>query len=160
MTTAIATALDAFKPHIADDFVRFVTSIHARYVRQHGPKLRGISNSVDYRFYSALVCRCESTRGVLDDARLQEQARVYADAVTAEWIGKVTTKLGAVTDVVVSAMDTCGRFSITAKRDDQDVCLWQQRIIKSSTRGVLFHQFPARLYVDGKFTPEAQYKAQ
>jgi hypothetical protein len=33
-------------------------------------------------------------------------------------------------------------------------------IMNVSSRGTLFNQFPARIYVDGKFTSEAKFKKE
>ena len=49
-------------------------------------------------------------------------------------------------------------MQVIANRDGQKIVLDQQRVLKFSSKGKMFHQFPARIYVDGKFYPEAVYK--
>ena len=42
----------------------------------------------------------------------------------------------------------------------EDIQILQQIVWKTSTRGTWFAQFPARIYVGTKFTPEAAFKAR
>jgi len=49
-------------------------------------------------------------------------------------------------------------FIISGKVFNTNVVLKQQIVWKTSNRGTVFPQFPARIYLDGKFTPEDVYK--
>ena len=94
---------------------------------------------------------------VLEEEKLLRVAKKYGDEVSLTWYAKTNEKLGGVADVAVSDHKG-GELSVTGDLGGKRIDLSQQRIIKSSPRGNLFHQFPARIYVDGKFTTEAAFK--
>lgn len=93
----------------------------------------------------------------LDETRLAEKARKYGDEVAVQWFYKTNEKLGAVEQPELH-LDSGGNVVVSGKRDGKAIRMEQQRIINVSPLGLPFHQFPARIYVDGKFYPEAAYK--
>jgi hypothetical protein len=56
----------------------------------------------------------------------------------------------------VRALDGA-RFRIVGIKNDRSICIEQDRIVNVSPKGTLFNQFPARIYVNGKFTSAAAY---
>lgn len=94
---------------------------------------------------------------VLDESYLQEVATTYGQRIALDWYYKTNDKLGDVQNVNLGE-PVNGDMVVTAERDDVRIVLNQQRILKQSPKGLLFHQFPARIYVDKKFTTEAAYK--
>lgn len=111
-------------------------------------------------------CKFEVVRGedgrqagilMLDEAHLATKAKDYGDQAALDWFHKTNAKLGDVSSVEMGAPGSS--MQVVAERDGKKIVLDQQRIINTSPKGKLFHQFPSRLYVDGKFVPEAAYKA-
>lgn len=168
--TDLAAALAAFAPQIADRYASQVRAMLAGFVRRHGENLRGIANTSDYRAWANVVRPvCKTIGGntvagrqtaptyAIDDDKLSQAAAAYAEATVTEWQGKIEAKLGELEGATVLRMNGVG-FVIKGSRAGRAVAIEQQMIVKASTKGLLFNQFPARIYVSGKFTPEAAYK--
>ena len=171
MNTELPAAFEAFKPEIAEQYARMIRNSFNHYVEKFGPSMRGIANSESYRFWSNTVRGNTTTEGGeivggrqnphtyhINEDRLAANGKKYAEAVVAEWAGKIEAKLGELDGAEVKTM-TGVAFLITGTRNGRKVTIEQQMILQSSPKGTLFNQFPARIYVDGKFTPEAKYKA-
>ena len=160
--TTIATALETIRPMIADRYAQQIRRTFERMVEKHGPSLDGIYNSWDFsRTYRSLVAQYVTrTDGVcsINEDRLAQGAAAYAEAATTEWQAKIESKLGNLELAVVSRHQGTN-FTIVGRRNGHSVAIEQDMIVKSSTRGLLFNQFPARIYVDGKFMAEKKYHA-
>lgn len=167
MNDALRTALNDFKPQIAADFTRYVERTFARMVERHGPTLAGVYNSNDARAFRTVVAefirhaptteRTARPEKVLDAEALAVGATRYADEVVKAWAGKIARKMGELEDAHVGRMGDVA-FRITGRRGGKDVCIEQQMIFAVSHLGTPYNQFPARLYVNTKFTSEAAYK--
>lgn len=178
-TNALHTALLARLPEIAEDYKRFVTFLFEKYVSQFGVGLEKIYNSNQYRTFRMVVAPNTTCAQVapakfdaatatytpaahaytLNSAKLEENAAKYAKAQVAAWENKIQAKMGELEAAEVNYFDANGGyFTITGVRAGKKVAINQTRILKSSCRGLLFHQFPARIYVEGKFMSEAAYK--
>lgn len=95
----------------------------------------------------------------LDRARLQKHADDYAEGQVQQFVVKLTQKLGDLTDVRISWADVHGfQCGITGKLRGHDVRVEQSRKFVVNQQGTAFHQWPALIYVDGKFTTEAAFK--
>jgi hypothetical protein len=134
-------------------------------VEANGPALNGISNSWGFaRTFRALVSPVLAPRHrmgdecAIDEMKLNKAANDYAEAAVAEWLSKIEGKLGNLENTTVQSFGGC-RYTIFGTRAGKKVTIEQDVIVKSSTKGLLFNQFPARIYVDGKFTSETKYKA-
>lgn len=163
--TDLTTALDNIRPELADRYTRQVRASFAAMVEKHGPALNGIYNSWDFaRTFRALVAPALAARNrvgddcAIDEAKLAKLANAYAEMAAAQWKDKIESKLGELDDATVQSFGGC-RYTIYGTRAGKKVAIEQDVIVKSSTKGLLFNQFPARIYVDGKFTSEAKYKA-
>lgn len=96
---------------------------------------------------------------VLDAELLATLAKQYGERVALDWFHKTNAKLGDATDITLVDGDASnGELSLVAARGDRRISISQQCVLKHSPKGKLFHQFPARIYVDKQFTPEAVYK--
>jgi hypothetical protein len=165
MTDTIATALAAIQPEIADRYADDIRMSYAALVEQFGPAFHGIYNHRSGMFFSnTLRPLCDRTQMgrnnyhyTLNDEKVAAASQAYAEAATMAWLNKITCKLGNVDAARVERLGGC-RFAISAKRNGHDLVIQQDIVLKQSPRGTLFNQFPARIYVDGKFTPEAKYK--
>jgi hypothetical protein len=93
----------------------------------------------------------------LNEGKLKSEAIKYGDEAAVQWFLKTNEKLGALEQPEL-VLDRGGNLIVTGTRDGKKISLSQQRILKRSPLGTLFHQFPAHLYVDGKFHTEAAYK--
>lgn len=82
----------------------------------------------------------------------------YGEAMAANFIEKFNAKLGEVENVECQRASS-GWLLFTATKGGHKVTVDQARVLKVSSNGKWFHQWPARIYVDGKFTPEAKFKA-
>lgn len=170
MTNAFATAFDAYAPKLAADFVAYHTRVITRLIEQYEGNLRGLMNmgTADGAAYrnSRQFIAYENPTSIMvtrkavgvDVERLQKAGDEYANAVLAEFIAKLSKKLAGVTEVKVVRADANGTFIITGKLGDMPVSIEQQKIWKVSSKGLFFHQWPARIYVGGKFTPEVAFK--
>lgn len=164
----LRAAFEAQAPKIADDYVRWVDRLFVRMAERfpqgipawpelsvHRPTARTIRET--------LGPACDIVYGEgpatlrLSDARLRQIADYYGASVALEWFYKTNAKLGALDDARLEC-DSGGDVIVSGTRAGKSVRMVQQRVLKQSPRGRLFHQFPSRLYVDGQFTPEAEYR--
>ena len=95
--------------------------------------------------------------GELNLERLDKHAQDFADAQVDSFIHKLESKIGHLTDVSLVLRGN-GEFTIWGMQGDARVKVDQQVVFKVSSKGTFFLQWPARIYVDGKFTPEAKFK--
>ena len=166
-------ALDIYRPSIVADFTATVRRAYKRHADQHGIPTLGDKEFRRNNFNRGTVALCcyvadpvthERRDGagkmsdiyLIDDQKLDERADKYAGATTDKWQAKIQTKLTELDEYSVENMKG-GNLVITGRRNGHNVTLLQQTILKVSSRGTLFNQFPARLYVDGKFTPEKKF---
>lgn len=166
--TDLRAALELCKPTLVERYESAIRSQFQGMVELHGPSLRGIHNCWQYAraWGNAVACyataierdwRNAVTVYGLDDAKLAAGAEEYAAASLESWLGKIEGKLGELTDAKVRHLDGA-TFRITGMRNGHEVEIIQTMIVNVSSKGTLYNQFPARIYVDGKATSEAKYK--
>ena len=159
-SSIIASALAAYRPAIAEQYIRIVRHHFNKMVIDHGPNLAGVVNSWTHaRTYTGLVrqfIRRADGDVILDDFRLAQAAAAYAEAATVEWQSKIISKVGDLTDAEVIHLDG-HNFEITGTRQGRKVKITQSIILNVSSKGLPFNQFPARIYVDGKSTSASAY---
>ena len=96
---------------------------------------------------------------LLDEQRVEKFAQQNAEDQVASFTAKLIAKLGDLTDVKLVRIDLRSfEFTIVGKLDGAHVRVEQQVVFKTSIKGNHFCQWPARIYVDGKFTSEAAFK--
>lgn len=165
--TDIAASFEALKPAIAADFTAFVTERLNQLVAKYPGSIEKLYSQWgrDADAYRSLrhMLKGLYEHGVpvsVDADAVAKEAKRYADDQIAAFTLKLTRKLGNLTNVEIFDIDT-GRFEFTIQghAGDRLVRVEQGRIINTSPKGKLFHQWPARIYVDGKLTPEAKFKA-
>lgn len=167
---AIEAALIAFRPAIAARYESLINRSFENLVNLYGASMSGIANTKAYSFWSKTIRPvCRSTGGEvvggrqspfiyqINAERLAKKAAEYAEAVTIDWLGKITLKLGELENAEVKHM-TGVSFLISGTRDGARIQIEQQMILNQSPKGTLFNQFPARIYIDGKASSEAAYK--
>jgi hypothetical protein len=167
MTNAFAAAFDAYAPVLAAEFVAYHTRVITRLIEAYEGDLRGLGNagtgdgkayraSREFIAYDGSMMSSKAV-GVVAN-RLQIAGEEYAKSVVVEFISKLVKKLASVTEVEVLWAKGSGQFTITGKMGERNVTVHQDRVFKISSKGTPFHQWPARIYVDGKFTPETEFK--
>lgn len=161
----IQAALATYAPKIAERFVHIHTRAFESVTEHFGEAHHGVYNSSSGKFYReslARFCKRDGNRmndpARLDVAALNAAAEKYAAAVVAEWKEKIDAKVGELTGAeVLHAGET--NFIIIGQRNGRNIRIEQQMILNVSTKGTLFNQFPARIYVDGKFVSAKAYAA-
>ncbi len=88
---------------------------------------------------------------------LRKMATLAAEGAVADYTAKLVRKLGDNGNWQVARVGN-GSFTITGEVNGHKVAVEQQVVFKISSKGTPFNQFPARIYVDGKFTPEKEYE--
>ena len=164
----LQTALEAFRPQIAARYEGFVRGRFAAMLADH-PGLKGVGNSYHYgrtwyhtiSQYVDMNWKRIDNQNVSDpkinDADLAQGAAKYAEAVTTAWQAKIEQKLGELENATVQRMADVS-FTITGTKNGHKVVITQSMIVNVSSKGTMFNQFPALIYVDGKKISEAAYK--
>lgn len=171
MNAQLQAAFDAIQPELAARYATMYRGMFDHMVSVLGPELKGVVNSWQFaRQYSQIrdIIEYVITEGRssmqmggpkrLNEALLAKKSDQQAHFAIEKWIGKINQKLGDLNDVSVNRFGGC-EFVIFGSRNGKAIKIEQSIIVKSSSKGALFNQFPARIYVDGKFTSEAAYKA-
>lgn len=96
--------------------------------------------------------------GVVNTAWLEKNANDFANAQVDSFIAKLEGKIGHLTDCVLQLRGN-GEFTIRGMQGDEQVVVDQQVVFKVSSKGTFFLQWPARIYVNGKFVSEKNFKA-
>ncbi len=149
-----------FKDQIINSVTRQFAHLHSIF----GDTFRGVYNSKYYSVWSSTIRPCTKTLGnrmhdtiLLCEEKLNEFAQDQAELFADELIAKVNAKAGELTEGAVKRLSGAN-FRITGMKGDKKVMIEQNQIINVSVKGKLFNQFPARIYVEGKFVSAAAFK--
>lgn len=158
LSALVKDAVEAHKPTVAAAYTDYVKLQYDRMVADLGEGLKGATNSRRWtRFYSNTMRPLLDSERKLSDSAVQAHAKAYADYVAEAMQGKIMGKAGELEQPEVKHMDGMN-FVLTGELGGRKVSISQNTILNSSPLGTLFNQFPARIYVDGKFTSEAEFK--
>jgi hypothetical protein len=160
LSMLVSSAVDARKPDLVDDYKRYVTDRFASMVRALGEDLAGLGKKENEgwaKFYDNTMRPVMAPGRKVDAGKLQQAAVAYADAVADSMRGKIMDKAGELDAPELQHL-TGMNFKLTGTMGGKKVAIEQDTIVNTSPLGTLFNQFPARIYVDGKFTPEAAFK--
>lgn len=158
-------ALEAHKPVIQELYKNTILRTYENLTNSFGKTFKGIYNSYSADSFKYLLSPV-LTKGVqdgklierfIDNEKLEVQSQEYAELTVEAFKAKILEKLGNVENVEVQHLLN-DEFEIKATRNNHKIFLQQRIILKSSSKGKLFNQFPARIYVDGKFTSAKNYK--
>ena len=184
MTATIATLKSEFDkliPSLEADYINFVTKQLEALLKNYTQKeLRQLGNSwhrdgYTYRNFRRFMCNAEQEAAVaagdeyagsfykepdaVHHGRIAKEAVNYARDQVDSFILKLSRKFGDLTNVVIHFADTGAlECTITGEQAGHKVFIQQDRIINTSKNGRPFHQWPARLTVDGKRMSEAAWK--
>ena len=140
----------------------------AMLVTKLGASMGNIGNTQSYQLWSETIrplCDAhpvvdeKGKRGMtytLNNDRVKQYAALYGESATGEIIAKIGYKVGELDDGKVHHISGA-RFSINGKSGAHLVNINQEMIVNVSVKGRLFNQFPARIYVDGKFMSAADF---
>lgn len=91
---------------------------------------------------------------------LDKEAREYGESQATAFVDKLIRKLDGARDARVLYDDHAATsFVIKAWSGDDEIRVDQQKVLQWSTRGTPFHQFPARLYLNGTPTTEKDLRS-
>ncbi len=170
---------DAFAPYharLVEQGTARIRSAYARAVQLAGPSVWALFRydiPLSY-FYNEVVSRCTRRDGnmmnspvymmnspvYLDESRLSAFVNEWANTELMAAAEKLAGKVGNLENVTVDySSSTAEWFSVTGTRANGDIVrIVQNQTINVSSRGKLFNQWPALIYVNGKKVSEAQYK--
>lgn len=160
LSMVVSAAVDARKPELAAEYGTFVERQFNHMVDALGPKLEGLheeKNKHWLRFHENTTRALMTREYQIDQAKLAQRAAQYADNVADAMRGKIMDKAGELDEPVITHMRGMD-FRLTGTMGGKKVLIEQNTIVNVSPLGTMFNQFPARIYVDGKFTPEAKFK--
>lgn len=134
---------------------------HADWMRRKITQFSALPRGEQINLSASRSCEGGAYRAVrgfmgCDDAALLRYATRIATESAEETIAKLVKKLGTLTEAAITNRDA-GQFTLIGMLGARRVCVEQQRVFKFSSKGTPFNQWPARIYVDGKFTPEAAF---
>jgi len=95
--------------------------------------------------------------GFINVQALRDRAMRIADAETGALLHKTMLKIGAADLTECSYWN--GDFVVRGTQKGREVEMVQQTVFKVNQNDTAFYQWPARIYVDGAFTPEAEFAA-
>ena len=163
-TTDLREQLEAHKPELAKTIERQIFATIQNLKGTYGQDMRGkdwqgkkATYSKIWEKYRGLTTRDAGGNVEPVHERIAEYAQAQAGAVVDAWHGKITGKLSDLQNTTVHHLDG-HRFAITGERDDKKIRIMQDMIINCSGQGTVYNQFPARIYVNGKFHSESEYK--
>lgn len=173
----VETAIRAeFEPLVAalyGDFKSHMTRHSERLLAAYGNKVSQLYNAwgqdgaIFREFGKYTIARpvdnySQPIRGsdyAVQHAEIERLARRAASEAFEAMVWKLCAKLGDVEAVkLVRCSSGNGTFTLTCKRGDDKIVIEQDRIINCSSKGKLFHQWPARITVNGKKVSEAAFK--
>jgi len=167
----ILASLIAKTPEIQDRISRTIRQQYDMLVGELGTSMKNVANSGYYSVWTETVrpvCDLiyadpdkrhtpDSKKDYLinEDALARRSAKL-AEAVVLAWFDKINEKLGELDNATCTDVGNC-TFNINGERNGHKIQIQQDIILNVSSKGRLFNQFPARIYVDGKFTSAAKY---
>jgi hypothetical protein len=162
MVDTLHSALVAFTPELKASYTALVTDRFNRMVAQLGADLKNVYNDWTWArtFRETIAPNCrrdESGQYKLNPVLLAAVAEAYAGMTVANWEAKIQAKMGELDAAAVHHISG-HTFRITGARGADSISIEQNMILNVSPKGKLFNQWPARIYVNGKFTSEAKFK--
>jgi hypothetical protein len=98
------------------------------------------------------------TSSTINPEKLQRVVSEQAEATALAWFLKIASKIGECVDATLERSGAASYVMNCTLASGRAVRIEQQVVHAISTHGKRYVQFPARLYVEGKFYSEAAYK--
>jgi X-X-X-Leu-X-X-Gly heptad repeat protein len=154
-----ATLIENFRLQVTNS----INSQFASLLERFGPTFSGVYNSRSYNVWSETIRPCTdrssnrpSAEHTLNADKVALMATKLATLFADDVLAKVNAKTGELTEGAAQYVSGAN-FLITGKKGDHSVSIEQNQIINVSSKGKLFNQYPARIYVDGKFISAAKF---
>lgn len=155
-----------YAPQLEEDYKEYVRKTFKEMTDNLGANLEGVYDSPRWaRTFSGIrsslsnnIVNYRTVSYSMDEKALDRDAKRYGESVALAWYNKMRSKLGMLDDVTVSDPRRGGEVTIEGHYKDNKVAVLQHPIINVSIYGKPFHQFPARIYVNGEPLSENQYK--
>lgn len=150
---------------VAREYVDYVSRSFVALVKSHGTAL-ALTSAMDpdaafMRKHIYPACDRSMVAGKvtysLNLGKLDVLAQAYGVATCRDWLEKTAFKMGAVEKPVLTAQQR-GTVVISGRREGREIVINQRRVLTQSTLGRLYHQYPARIYVDGAPISESVYR--
>jgi hypothetical protein len=171
--TNISEAFEVLIPEIKNQHIKFITAALVRLEEKYGNlgiARRDLSNSWSpdgacYRKFRSFLKYIEGNKPSrnlyepmeIDHAYIEKVSQQNAEAEVASFVAKLERKFEDL-DTAELNYARGPNFELLGSVGDVNVRIEQQMILKISKNGVLFNQFPARIYVNGKFLSEKNFK--
>lgn len=171
ITLTETSAFEQFKPladRIEARMIETVRKTYRLWVEASGGKFRhyrynDVSREAqDWRMISAFISfpggsgrvGCEVT---LNEERLAKKAKELGEDSVTGFVAKLISKVG---NIEMTNLKFYGGadFQIDATKNGHLIRIEQQTVFKVSKNWTHYCQFPARIYVDGKFTPASKFE--
>lgn len=162
-TEALVTAaMQNFAPVLVEMYTNHITRTHAAIVAKLGAEMKNVYNDWTFaRTFRMSVAPNLNNSSVpssgLSADRVAKNANEYAQGTIEALQAKIVSKLGTVESVEVKRLTGC-TFRINGMMNGQRFLMEQTIVVKCSSKGLVFNQFPARIYLNGKFISEAAFK--
>ncbi len=160
---SIASALDRYRVVLDDSYKEQVEKYYKEITAKYGEgrSINKVINDFDYaKIYIRLIKPNQVGGGdySLDKEKMQKNGDAYASVTLLQWEEKIKNKLENLEDAELKHLNGYS-FEMVGKREGKEIRITQSMIVNVSPKGIVFNQFPAKIYVDGKFTSEANYKS-
>ena len=110
----------------------------------------GVPSYVQNHYRAVALYLTGSGNYSLNDERVYKHAERYADQTIDALVAKVVAKVGDLDDVSVASEGGLA-FTVRGIKCGRVVTVDQNVTVNVSKRGLVFNQYPARIYVDGDF---------
>ncbi len=176
-------SLKAYKPNVEKYYDEWIRRLYSNLTRTFGftfsqgpivgsfASSRSIYNSSSAKLFKNVILPCcdsipmhqdrigrsNNDVYVINETKIAAIVSRMADDVILSWKSKIENKLGDLENSECKHLDGY-RFRISGMKYGQNVVIDQDMILNVSKLGTLFNQFPARIYVNGKFLSEAKFK--
>jgi hypothetical protein len=175
MTTAttITAAFAAHQDRLADEAIKSLRGTLERAKDLHGPRLRSVYGCPRFgQIWSATLSSLCVLEGAtfsifgavggeykLVEERAAAWAAAWAKAEVEAAAAKLIAKVGDLKHVKIVGAPERGSFILVGHHPNYaPVRVEQSRVLNVSSKGKLFNQWPARIYVDNKPVSEAAFK--
>ena len=161
-------AFSPYRARLIEQGTAYIRRIYAEVSALYPGCIRKVSSDYNYGpVWRDVVAPCTRRNGnmmdspvVLDETALSAFVSKWADSELEAATKKLASKVSNLSSVKVNdASDSAEWFTVTGTNANGDtIVIKQNQTLNISSRGKLFNQWPALIYVNGKKVSEAQYK--
>jgi len=173
----VRSAIESMRPSMVASFELRVTQVYEELMKKYGPGLKGAGvyeyvplgceraseykakveqNSCAQKFSEIRPCLDNMLK--LSASAMRKKANAMVDSTFANVMLKILDKAGEMEEPEIAHLSGY-RFDLRGLVKGATIRIEQTITMNVSVNNVRFSQFPARIYMNGKFTPERVYKA-